>query len=142
MALFRTKFACNLAISNLVFIWESCNGNMWESVKKCSRLCSEGGTRGWILRVAHGLQAARRCTWVKHTEKLNRRASCSTTGQKVQTGYSVSSQLGLATQSSRQSSNSSTLTISIVTSLRGTLAKTFSHHTHTCEKAIWCLGSN
>ena len=31
---------------------------------------------------------------------------------------------------------------SIDTSLRGTLAKTFSHHTHNCEKAIWCLGSN
>ena len=31
---------------------------------------------------------------------------------------------------------------SIDTSLRGTLAKTFSHHTHICEKAIWCLGSN
>ena len=40
------------------------------------------------------------------------------------------------------SSNSSTLILSIVTSLRGTLAKTFSHHTHICEKAIWCLGSS
>ena len=40
------------------------------------------------------------------------------------------------------SSNSLTLTLSIVTSLRGTLVKTFSHHTHICEKAIWCLGSS
>ena len=37
------------------------------------------------------------------------------------------------------SPNSSTLTISIVTSLRCTLVKTFSHHTHICEKAIWCF---
>ena len=44
--------------------------------------------------------------------------------------------------SSFDSPNSSTLTFSIVTSLRGTLAKTFSHHTHICENAIWCLGSN
>ena len=44
--------------------------------------------------------------------------------------------------SSFDSPNSSTLTLSIVTSLRGTLAKTFSHHTHICEEAVWCLGSN
>ena len=47
-----------------------------------------------------GLQATRRCTRVKHAEKLNRHASCSTTGQKIQTGHSVSSRLGFATQSS------------------------------------------
>ena len=75
---------------------------MWESVKKCSRLCNEAGTRGWISRVAHGLQAARRCTRVKHAEKLNRHANCSITKKKVQTGHSVSSRLGLATQSSRE----------------------------------------
>ena len=102
MALFLTKFACNLAISNFVFRWELCKGSVWESVKKCSRPCSEAETRSWILRVAHGLQAARRCTRVKHAEKLNHRVSCSTTGQKVQTGYLVSSRLGLATQSSRE----------------------------------------
>ena len=167
-------------------------------MKKCSRLCSEPGTRGWILQVARGLQATRRCTRVKHAEKLNCHASCSTIRQKVQTGHSVSSRLGLATQSSREakwlihyvmekltlripfsssinipytheilrvsrenferktleknkidsstifsdSLNFSTLTLSIITSLRGTLAKTFSHHTHICEKAIWCLGSS
>ena len=44
--------------------------------------------------------------------------------------------------SSFDSPNSSTFTLSIVTSLRGTLAKTFSHHTHICEKAIWCLESS
>ena len=44
--------------------------------------------------------------------------------------------------SSFDSPNSSTLTLSILTSLRGTLAKTFSHHTHIYKKAIWCLGSS
>ena len=98
LALFRAKFACNLAIGNLVFKWDSCKG----SVKKCSKLCSEAGTRSWISQVACDLQAARRCTRVKHVEKLNRHASCSTTRQKVQTGHSVSSRLGLVTQSSRE----------------------------------------
>ena len=42
----------------------------------------------------------------------------------------------------RDSSNSSTLFLSIVTSLRGLLPKSFSHHTHIYEKAIWCVGSN
>ena len=74
-------------------------------MKKCSRLCNESGTHGWIMRVARGLQAARRCTRVKHVEKLNRHASCSTTGQKVQTGHSVSSRLGLETQSSRKANS-------------------------------------
>ena len=38
--------------------------------------------------------------------------------------------------------NSSTLTLSIVTYFRSTLAKKFSHHTHICEEAIWCLRSS
>ena len=71
-------------------------------MKKCSRLCSEVGTHSWILWVARGLQAAKRCTRVKHAKKLNCYASCSTTRQKVQTGHSVSSRLGLETQSSRE----------------------------------------
>ena len=71
-------------------------------MKKCSRLCSEARTGGWILRVAFGLQPTRRCTRVKHAEKLNRHANYSTIGQKVQTGHSVSSRFGLATQSSRE----------------------------------------
>ena len=53
VALFRAKFASNLAISNLVFRWESYKGSVWESVKKCSTLCSEVGTRGWIPENAH-----------------------------------------------------------------------------------------
>ena len=63
-------------------------------MKKCSKLCSEAGTRD--------LQAARRCTRVKHAEKLNHHASCSIIGQNVQSGHSVSLRLGLATQSSRE----------------------------------------
>ena len=50
--------------------------------------------------MARGLQAAKRCIQVKHAEKLNHYASCSTIGQKVQSGHSVISRLGLATQSS------------------------------------------
>ena len=96
------QFACNSTISNPMFRWESCKGSVWESIKKCSRLCSEAGTRGWISWVARGLQAARRCTRVKHAEKLNRYASCSTTRQKVQISHSVSSRLELATQLSRE----------------------------------------
>ena len=52
LALFHAKFACNLAISNLVFRWESCKGSVWESVKKCSNLCKVAGTRNWNLRLA------------------------------------------------------------------------------------------
>ena len=102
MVLFCVKFACNLAISNPVFTWESCKGSVWKSMKKCSKLCREVGTRGRISRVAHGLQAARRCTRVKYAEKLNRHASCSITGQKVQLGDSVISRFGPATHSSRE----------------------------------------
>ena len=102
MALFRVKFACNLAINNPVFMWESYKSSVRKSVKKCSKLCNEVRTCSWILQVARSLQAARRCTRVKHVKKLNCHASCSTTGQKVRSGHSVSSQLGLATQSSRK----------------------------------------
>ena len=96
------QFACNSALKNPVFRWESCKGSVCESVKKCSRLCSEAKTHGWISQVACVLQAARRCTRVKHAKKLNRHANCSTTGQKVSIGHSVSSWLGLVTQSSRK----------------------------------------
>ena len=102
LALFRVKFARNLAISHPVFRWELYKSSVWESVKKYSKLCSEAGTCGWISWVARDLQTARRCTRVKHVEKLNRHASCSTTRQKVQSGHSVSLRLGLVTQSSRE----------------------------------------
>ena len=75
LALFRAKFACNLAISNPVFRWESCKSSVWESVKKCSRLCKVARTRDWDSQVAHEWQAARGCTRVKHFEKMNSHAS-------------------------------------------------------------------
>ena len=102
MALFHVKSACNLAISNPVFRWESCKASVWESVKKCSRLCKVAGTRDLDSRVACGWQAAKWCTRVKHAEKMNSHASWSTIGQKVQSGNSVYSQLELVTQSSRE----------------------------------------
>ena len=68
LALFRAKFAYILAISNPVFRWEWCKDSVWESVKKCLRLCKEAGTHDWISRVAHGLQAARSCTRAKHAK--------------------------------------------------------------------------
>ena len=112
---------------------------MRESVKKCSRLCSEAETRGWISRVARGLQAARRCTRVKHAEKLNRHASCSITGQKVQTSHSVSLWLGLMTQSCREAKSPVHSVMEKLT-LRIPLTKSISHLTHICEKAFWCFG--
>ena len=111
MALFHAKFACNLAFRNPIFRWESCKGSVWESVKKCSRLCSEVGTRDWISWVAYDLQAARRSTWMEHAEELDSHTSWSTTGQKVQTGHSVSSQLELATQSSHEAKSPASLVL-------------------------------
>ena len=40
----------------------------------------------------------------------------------------------------RDSSNSSTLFLSIVKPLRGLFTKTFSHYIHYCERAVWCSG--
>ena len=47
-------------------------------------------------------QAAKSYTLANHAEKLKRHANWSITGQKVQTGHSVSSWLELAAQSSRE----------------------------------------
>ena len=82
LVLFRDKFACNTTLRNPVFRWESCKSSVWESVKKCSRLCSEAGTCGWISREARSLQAAKSCTHAEHVGELNSHASRSTTGQK------------------------------------------------------------
>ena len=62
LALFCVKFACILAISNSVFRWESCKGSVWESMKNCSSVCKEAGTRGWISRVARGCKPLEWCT--------------------------------------------------------------------------------
>ena len=70
---------------------------MWKKAQDCalsrnSRLNLAIGSRG--------LQVAKGCTRVKHAEELNSHVSWSTTGQKVHSGHSVNSRLGLATQSS------------------------------------------
>ena len=161
---------------------------VWRNAQDCAV------KQGFAAR-SHGLQVARRCTQVKHAEKLNRHANCSTTGQKIQTGHSVSSRLELTTQSSHQStllwknwlfaflSHSSINTPYTHEILRASrenfeketleknkidsstiftyrlfkflysypfhcyileryITKTFSHHTHICEEAVWCLGSS
>ena len=71
MALFCAKFACILAISNSVFMWESCKGSVWESVKNCSSVCKEVGTRGWISRVARGYKPPEWCTHAKRARSWN-----------------------------------------------------------------------
>ena len=48
------------------------------------------------------LVSRRSCIRAKYAEKLNRHASCSTIGQKVQFGHSVTSRLELVAQSSRE----------------------------------------
>ena len=106
LALFCNKFACNIALRNPVFRWESCKGSVWESVKKCSRLCSEVGTRGWISREARDLQAAKSCTRAEHAGELNSHASWSTTGQKsrlaTQLARGLNSRLSQVARSSHQ----------------------------------------
>ena len=101
LALFRDKFAYNTALRNPVLRWESCKDSVWESVKKCSRLCSEAGTR---LDLAGGSRLASR-------QKVHTRKACRGAKQlcqlehyrtKIQTGHSVSLRLKLATQSSRK----------------------------------------
>ena len=106
LALFRDKFTCNTALRNPVFRWESCKGSVWESVKKCSRLCSKAESRGLISREARGLQAAKSCTRAKHAGQLNSHASWSTTGQKsrlaIKLARSLNSWLSQVARSSRQ----------------------------------------
>ena len=153
------------------------------------------------LRLTRDWQAANCNTRVKRVEKMNSHSSWSTTGQKVQTGYSVTSRLELVAQSSREakppanfvlkkktdsshftltlvyipliptkcrelperilrekpqrktrlthpqslhrnSSNSSTLFLSIVTSLRGTLPKSFLTIPISVRRPFGALGSS
>ena len=75
-----------------MFRWESCKGSVWESVKNCSRLCKETGTRG--------LQAAKMLHTCQACQKLKSRTSYCTIGQKSQAGQAVCSRLELATQPS------------------------------------------
>ena len=78
MALFRAKFACILAIRNLVFRWESCKGSVCvrecEELLKCvqrnrdSRLDFAGGSWLQAAKLKHTCQAC---------QKLKRHTSCS-----------------------------------------------------------------
>ena len=106
LALFHDKFACNITFRNPVFRWESCKGSVWESVKKCSRLCSEAGTCDWISREARGLQAAKSCKRIKHAWELNSHTSWSTIGQKsrlaIQLARGLNLRLSQVTRLNRQ----------------------------------------
>ena len=75
---------------------------MCESVKNCSRLCKETGTRGWISGVARDLQVARMLYTCQVCQKLKSHASCCTTGQRSKAGQAVCSRLELTTQPSRE----------------------------------------
>ena len=48
LALFRAKFACNLAIRYPVFRWELCKGSVRESVKKAQEVCAQEKPYDWI----------------------------------------------------------------------------------------------
>ena len=196
MVLFRTKFACILAISNPVFRWESCEGSVWESVKNCSRLCKEAGTRGWILRVARSCKPPEWCTRAKHARSWSIVPVVALQDKSPRLArpfaHGLNSQLNLVARSSRQNIlfgkiwlftflltllyiypythdlergsrenfERETLKKTRLTHpqslpkrlfkflyslpfhcqiLRRLITKTFSHHIHLCEKAIWCF---
>ena len=74
-------FACNSALRNLVFMWKSCKGSVWESVKKSSKVCNSTESRDWISQQALGWQVAKAGTRVKHAGELKSHTSCCTIGQ-------------------------------------------------------------
>ena len=45
---------------------QALEGSVWESVKNCSSVCKEAGTRSWISRVAHDCKPPDWCTRAKH----------------------------------------------------------------------------
>ena len=91
------QFACDSALRNPVFRWESCKGTMWESVKKNSEVCNSIGP----LTRSCDWQVAKAGIRVKHAGELKSHASCCTTRQQSQAGHSINSWLGLVTHSSR-----------------------------------------
>ena len=96
LALFRAKFACNLAIRYPVFKCELCKGNVWESVKKSEEVCNSRESYDWIswlAKMAH--------VWNMQGE-LKGHANCSTTGKNFQSSRAVSTRLKLTTRSSRK----------------------------------------
>ena len=63
-------------------------------MKKSSRVCTQEEPRNW--------QVAKGGTCVKHAGELKGHASCSTIRQNFQFGQAISSQLKLASRSSRE----------------------------------------
>ena len=197
MALFHAKFACILPISNPVFSWESCKGSVWESVKNCSRLCKETGTRGWILRVARGCKPPEWCTRAKHARSRSVALAVALQDKSPRLAKpfarGLNSRLNSVARPSRQNTlfrkiwlftflltllyiypyihdlerasreNFERETVEEIRLthpqslpkrlfkflyslplhcqiLKRLITKTFSHHIHFCERAIWCFG--
>ena len=203
MALLRAKFAYILAISNPVFRWESCKGSVWESIKNCSRLCKEAGTRSWISQVARGCKPPEWCIHAKHARSWSVALAVALQDKSPKLARpfarDLNSRLNLIARSSRQNTlfgkillftflltllyiypythdlerasrenfERETLKKTRLTHLQSypkrlfkflyslpihcqilerVTTKTFSHHIHSCERAIWCfakqLGKN
>ena len=87
LALFRTKFSCNLAIRYPIFRWELCKS----SVKKAQDVCTQEEPRNWISRLGRDWQVAKGDRRVKHTGELKDHDSWSITGQNFKSGQAVSS---------------------------------------------------
>ena len=68
LALFCAKFVCISAISNPVFRWDSCKGNKWDNVKKCSRVCKKNKDSRLDLTGDSQLQAAKSCSRARHAK--------------------------------------------------------------------------
>ena len=121
LALFRTKFACNLAIRYLVFKWELCKGCVWVSVKKFKNMCIwrflATRSRKWL---ATGNST--KCHTCEACRKLKGHDSWSTTGQKVQSGQTVISRLKLVTYPTRETESPNCLIW---------MKTDFSHSSHT-----------
>ena len=197
LALFLAKFSCILAISNLVFRWESCKGSVWESVKSCLSVCKEAGIHGWISWVAHGCKPPEWCTHAKHAKSwsVTPAIALQDKGPRLARPFArdLNSWLNPIAMSSRQNTLFgkiwlfafllTLLYIYLYTHdlerasrenfgretlektrlnhpqslpkrllkffyslpfhcqiLERLITKTFSHHIHFCERAIWCFG--
>ena len=170
---------------------------MWESVKNCSSVCKEAGTRRWISRVARGCKPPNWCTHAKHARSWSVVLAIHYR-TKFPAGQAVCSRLELATQpshevkppkhpvwqnmtfhisshptiyiypythdserASKKNFERETLEKKRLTHpqslpkrlfkflyslplhcqiLQRLITKTFSHHIHSCERAVWCFG--
>ena len=177
-------------------MWESCKGSVWESVKNCSKLYKEAGTRDWISRVARGCKPPECCTHAKHVRSWRVVPAVAQQDKSPRLARpfarGLNSRLNLVARSSRQNTlfGKIWLFTFLLTLLyiypythdlkrasrenfeRETLEKTrlthpqslpkrlfkflysfplhcqilerpitkpFSHHIHSCERAVWCF---